>query len=163
VSLIQVDQKQSVAASELRRAFSHCLTPEAANLLLSELDAGLEWETAAQAVAEGIAERFRSVNPQVRSLSTPARTGALWRGLLLALAAYMLTQPALSIARESLVAACAWALRTLVAGGIWQPAISALRLDPVYAGAAIRSLEGRPTSRFQAQDAVGGSSINRFA
>ncbi len=56
------------------------------------------------------------------------------------LSALLLVAPAVSVARELLVAFLALFLRTFVASGWWQPAVHLLRVDPVYTGAAIRSL-----------------------
>jgi hypothetical protein len=63
----------------------------------------------------------------------------------------------LSIAHESLVAGFGSALRTLVVSGIWQPVISALRLDPVYAGAAVRSLGSIQTLGLAVTGSVGAA------
>jgi hypothetical protein len=44
--------------------------------LLRELDAGLAWESATQAVAEGTAKRFGSANRPVKSVSLSTSRGA---------------------------------------------------------------------------------------
>ncbi len=139
--LIQTDRiPQVVAADDLRSAFSRTDSPHAAELLLRALDAGMGWETATHAVAQGIAERFPPVSPLARPSSMLATLKRMWSGLAFGFILYLLTQPVLGLIRESLVAAFALTLRSFIATGIWQPILTGLRLDPVYAGAALRSL-----------------------
>jgi hypothetical protein len=123
----------------LRRAFSLGPTTTAADLLIRELDAGLDWETATRAVAEGTAEHFGSPVPGVRPTQESATRTNRWAAALFGLALYLVLMPVLSIGRELMVLALAWGVRALVSTGFWKPLIDASRIDPVYAGAAIRS------------------------
>jgi hypothetical protein len=94
VSLIQPDHHHpSAAACELRRAFSRGPTPEAAALLLRELDGGLAWDTATRAVAEGIAKRFGPDNQTIARGIGSSRKARVWPGILLGLMLYVMAQP----------------------------------------------------------------------
>ena len=67
MQLIPIDHTPHVvAANELRHTLSCFGTPEAPELLIRALDARMGWETATHAVAQGIAERFPSVDPRER-------------------------------------------------------------------------------------------------
>ena len=140
VALIDTPQDQQQAALELRCAFSAGPTSIAADVLVRQLEAGLGWQMATRAVAEGIADRFgpslACVAPQSRVPFRQSKWSAIALGLLL----YLLAAPVLSIARELVIGGLAMCFRLFVATGWWQPVVTALRLDPIYADAAIRSL-----------------------
>ena len=61
---------------------------------------------------------------------------------VLVLAVMVLGAPLIAMIREATVAVLAIGLRAFADGTTWQGWISSLRLDPVYAGAAVRSLAG---------------------
>jgi len=135
-------ETEDQAAARLRLAFSGGPTPAAAALFLRERDAGLDWESATAAVAEGTAKRFGVNIPPVRPSSSRVDSAPYWPGLGLGVLLYLLARPALSFARELAVAGLASGLRTFVGSGVWQPLISATQLDPIYTGVAIRSIGG---------------------
>jgi hypothetical protein len=66
----------------------------------------------------------------------------LRRAFVLALASYILLRPAFGAAHELSVAGVATLLGLVVSTDWWQPVILLLRLDPVYAGAAVRAVGG---------------------
>jgi hypothetical protein len=131
---------EELVAGRLREAFSQPLSLDAAALFLSDLEAGLDWELATQAVGEGTARRFGSPDIRLRSARAPRRVSSLWAGLATGLLLYLALKPALSLVREATLAAFALALERFAASGVWQPLISALGLDPIYADGAFRSI-----------------------
>ena len=68
----------------------------------------------------------------------------------------MLLRPALGLGHELAVAGLAWLAHTLISGTWWAPLVDALKLDPIYAGAAIRSLGGVDVIGLAVADPVGG-------
>ena len=66
----------------------------------------------------------------------------MWRAFLPALAIYIVLRPIFGLAHELTVAGVAELLHAAVATDWWQPVIAFLRLDPVYAGAAVRAIGG---------------------
>ncbi len=63
-----------------------------------------------------------------------------WTAAAAGLVTYLLAQPVLGVSRELAIGVLAYCVSGLVSSGWWQPAVNALRLDPIYAGVAIRSL-----------------------
>ena len=77
------------------------------------------------------------------------------RAFVPALVLYVAARPVLGLAHELSVAAVAVLLHQAVATDWWQPAIAVLRLDPVYAGAAVRSIGGIQVAGFAVAGPVG--------
>src|SRR5437879_6018169 len=77
------------------------------------------------------------------------------RALLPALAIYVALRPVFGLAHELSVAGVALLLHAAVATDWWQPCIALLRLDPVYAGAAIRAVGGLQVAGFAVAGPVG--------
>ena len=67
-------------AEALRRAFGQGATPAAADALLVARAAGLDWESAARAVALGLADHFGVPLVPVAAPPTPVRGGSRARG-----------------------------------------------------------------------------------
>ena len=130
-------------AINLRAAFSHASIADAAPLFLRALDAGLDWETATSAVAEGVQERFDALPGLTAPINPPAQRAdrhqilrSVWQTLLL----YVVVGPLLAVSHEVTVAGLALALHGFIATGPWESWIIVLRVDPIYAGAAVHSL-----------------------
>src|SRR5919202_1818106 len=70
------------------------------------------------------------------------------RAFVPAILLYVAARPVLGLAHELSVAAVALVLHQAVATDWWQPTIAVLRLDPVYAGAAVRSIGGIQVAGF---------------
>jgi hypothetical protein len=77
------------------------------------------------------------------------------RDFLLALAIYITLRPAFGLAHELSVAAVALLLHAAVATDWWQPGIALMRLDPVYAGAAVRAVGGLQVAGFAVAGPLG--------
>jgi hypothetical protein len=77
------------------------------------------------------------------------------RSFVPALALYTAARPVFGLAHELSVALVAQLLHLAIATDWWQPVISLLRLDPVYAGAAVRSIGGLQVVGFAVAGPVG--------
>ncbi|HEX8969654.1 MAG TPA: hypothetical protein VF937_17355, partial [Chloroflexota bacterium] len=138
--------EQSVAASELRHAFRHGPTSEAAALFLHGLDSGLDWETATQAVAEGTAEHFGAAAEGRRVERVPRRglgpRGGL-RGTVRTLGRVLLGIAGggvLGATLGMLVFAAAAALLDVTEAIVAPLAALAPWADPIYTRAALHSV-----------------------
>ena len=80
----------------------------------------------------------------------------LWTVVLAALVAYATLRPLLGLGHELSVCAVAALLHAVVGTGFWQPIISWLGLDPIYAGAAIRAAGGVQVDGLAVAGPLGG-------
>jgi hypothetical protein len=144
------------SAEALRGAFVTCgVTAETAALLMRMRAAGPDWEAASSAVADALAMRGRqSVPDQSERAAVPA--GPPWRLTLVVLLLYVVLRPLMGFGHEVTVAALAWLAHAEVGTGWWTPLVAWLGLDPIYAGAAIRSLGGVDLLGLSVADPVGG-------
>ena len=130
-------------ADALREDFGRGLSDHAAEALTRARAAGLPWPVVTKAVADGLAQHHATRSlPLARPTAKPAAGWSVPRVLLVGVLAYTLLRPVLGLGHELAVLGLAWGLRLVVETGFWQPLIDLLRLDPIYAGAAIRAAGG---------------------
>ena len=153
-------------AEALREAFrSEGISPATVTLLLRALDAGLDWEWATNGVAHGLAERHRTWVGPLPPRRTPPASAARWpewmSPLAAALGAYAVLRPMIGLGHQLAIAGLALLAHAVVASDGWIPLIGVLRLDPVYAGAAVRAAGGVRVLGFAVAEPL-GTWLHRF-
>src|SRR5438874_6728001 len=133
-----------IDCAALKAAFSReGITVSTAELFLAARAAGLDWELATGALAEGLAERRgEAVTAAPRAVAKRPHASWGWRRAALAVGLYVLLRPLLGLGHELAVTIIAFVAHLLVGSGWWLPLITWGGLDPIYGGAAIQAVGG---------------------
>ena len=134
----------SIDCAALKAAFTReGITVSTAELFLAARAAGLDWELATGALAEGLAERrAEAVTAAPRAVAKRPHASWGWRRVALAVGLYVLLRPLLGLGHELAVTIIAFVAHLLVGTGWWLPLITWGGLDPIYGGAAIQAVGG---------------------
>lgn len=139
---------------QIRSAFAGGISAGNAATFFAARDAGLGWEAATRALADGLADHYGTrAEPKVaRGPSQPSTLLVLLGALL----GYVALRPLLGVSHEVIVAVLAWLAHAVIGTNVWEPVIRVFGLDPIYAGAAIRAAGGVEVAGFAVAGPVGG-------